>query len=311
MIAFWYNNFSDAKMLLTQIQSPKYSAIQSSLLETFANSEKQKGIPAYYGDAVIALTLMKNGYYSIAKKIATNTVLQNSSYILPYQILAYSHFMTQNRDTAIEYLLLLRNLESKQAQRYIFLIGVSHYRKGDYTQSILYLNQVTAAWLVIDAYRYMFLSYVQWWEYGRAHATRQKLLGNTSIMKNDFYSYFYTVFYEPIRHQQDWSMYRQNPTTVSASIQQCFVLLGSGDHDICAYGNAWLAMINDNNEEAKTILEDLIARYNAPYLLHAMWDYYANTADQDSAETYYMQALSLSNDRKEQSILQRKIIELR
>ena len=104
---------------------------------------------------------MKDGYYSIAKKIATAVVLENKQYILPYQILAYSHFMTQNRDTAIDYFLTLRELESKQAQRYAFLIGVAYYQKGDDTQSILYLKQVDEPALLLDAYRYMFLSYVR------------------------------------------------------------------------------------------------------------------------------------------------------
>ena len=52
--------------------------------------------------------------------------------------------MTHNRDTAIEYLLTLKELESKQAERYTFLIGVAHYRRGDYTQAILYLNQISS-----------------------------------------------------------------------------------------------------------------------------------------------------------------------
>lgn len=52
--------------------------------------------------------------------------------------------MTHNRDAAIEYLLILKDLESKQAERYTFLIGVAHYRRADYTQAILYLDQISA-----------------------------------------------------------------------------------------------------------------------------------------------------------------------
>lgn len=161
MLKFWYNDFQAAQLLLQQIESPKYRDIKNNIINSFNTLSKQKDIPAYYTDAIISLTLMRNGYHTIAKKIATSVVLKDTSYILPYQILAYSHFMTQNWDTAIEYLLRLRDLESKQAQRYTFLIGVAHYWRGDYTQSILYLHQVTAAGLVADAYRYILLSYIQ------------------------------------------------------------------------------------------------------------------------------------------------------
>jgi len=129
MIQFWYNNFEAARTLLQQIESPKYQDIKNHILNNFATLSKQKDIPSYYTDAIISLALMKHGYYTIAKKIATSIVLKNNSYILPYQILAYSHFMTQNWDTAIEYLLILKDLESKQAQRYTFLVGVAQYRR--------------------------------------------------------------------------------------------------------------------------------------------------------------------------------------
>ena|GEM_PF-1343956 len=122
MIKFWYNDLESARLLLTQITSPKYTPISKYIIETFDTLSTQKDIPAYYAQSMISLAVMKQGYYSVAKKLATATVIKDKNYILPYQILAHSHFMTHNRDTAIEYLLTLRELESKQAERYTFLI---------------------------------------------------------------------------------------------------------------------------------------------------------------------------------------------
>lgn len=129
MIKLWYNDLDAARLLFQQITSPKYTAISKYIIETFATLNKQKDIPAYYAQSMISLAVMKQGYYSIAKKLATATVIKDKKYILPYQILAHSHFMTHNRDAAIEYLLTLKDLESKQAERYTFLIGVAHYRR--------------------------------------------------------------------------------------------------------------------------------------------------------------------------------------
>jgi hypothetical protein len=309
MIKFWYNELEAARLLLQQITSPKYTAISTYIIETFATLSKQRDIPAYYAQSMISLAVMKQGYYSIAKKLATATVIKDKNYILPYQILAHSHFKTHNRDTAIEYLLILKDLESKQAQRYTFLIGVAHYRRGDYTQAILYLNQVTAWGFIADAYRYMFLSYIQGWSYDRANATWQKLLGNTDISKNDFYSYFYEVFYAPIRAGKTRDMFTNNPNIVQASIQQCFTILPSDYHDVCDYGNAWLALARGNMPQAKQYLDTLIAKYNEPYLLHAIGDYHTVMNDKELAYQYYQKALSTTSNPQEKAVISKKLLE--
>lgn len=309
MIKLWYNDLEAARLLFQQITSPKYTAISKYIVETFATLDKQKDIPSYYAQSMISLAVMKQWYYSIAKKLATATVIKDKNYILPYQILAHSHFMTHNRDAAIEYLLTLKELESKQAERYTFLIGVAHYRRGDYTQAILYLNQISSGWFIADAYRYIFLSYIQAWSYDRANATRQKLLGNTDISKNDFYSYFYEVFYAPIRAGKTRDMYTNNPNIVHASIEQCFSILPTESHDICDYGNAWLALAKNNMPQAKQYLDSLIEKYNEPYLIHALGDYHAIMGEDNLAYQYYQKALTISNNDEEKTVISKKILE--
>jgi tetratricopeptide (TPR) repeat protein len=80
---------------------------------------------------------------------------------LPYQVLAYTNFLTHNWEAAKEYFIKLTTIDSKNTFLYKFLIGISYYRYGDYEQSILYLNQVTDPGLTIDVCRYMLLSYIQ------------------------------------------------------------------------------------------------------------------------------------------------------
>ncbi len=310
LIRFWHQDFHGAILLLKQIDSPKYEGIKDLLLGTFEKLARQRDIPAYYSDTIIALSLMRQWYYTIAKRIASNTVLQNKNYILPYQILAYSHFITQNWDTAIEYLLILRDLERKQAQRYTFLIGVAQYWQGEHTQAIMFLNQVNAPALMIDAQRYILLSYIQRWEHARAHATRQRLLWHPSITKNDFYTYFHAVFYRPLRAWLTADMYQTNTHTVHASIQQCFTILASDDHDICHYGNAWLALVRWQIQQAKDILDQLVDQYDSGYLFHALGDYYASESMREQAEYYYQQALGRSDNDQERSLLHHKIINL-
>lgn len=309
MIQLWYNDLEAARLLFQQITTPKYTPISTYIIETFATLSKQQDIPAYYAQSMISLAVMKQWYYTIAKKLATTTAIKDTNYILPYQILAHSHFMTHNRDTAIEYLLKLKDLESKQSERYTFLIWVAHYRRWDYTQAILYLNQIVDGWFVLDAYRYMFLSYLQWGSYDRANATRQKMLGNTDISKHDFYSYFYEVFYAPIRAGSNRDMYTNNPNIAQATIQQCLTILEESSHDVCDYGNAWLSLARGNMQEAKRYLDTLIEKYDEPYLLHALWDYYTMNQDSELAYQYYQKALSITNNTEEKSVISKKLLE--
>jgi predicted negative regulator of RcsB-dependent stress response len=102
-----------------------------------------------------------------------------------------------------------------------------------------------------------------------------------------------------------------NPTTVSASIQQCFSVLATSDHDVCEYGNAGLAMVNNSMNQAKNILDSLVKKYDSPYLFHALGDYYALNNQDTQAEQYYMQALQTTDDSEEKAVIQKKIIQLR
>ncbi|MEI7919732.1 MAG: hypothetical protein WCH65_06170 [bacterium] len=125
-----------------------------SALTTFV---KIKNPPLYYRDGLVALTLLKNGYFVFAKRLALHALIQNQEYVLPYQVLSYANFLTHNRESAKDYFLKLADFDTKNTSLYKFLIGISYYRYGDYEQSILYLTQVTDPGLQIDVYRYMLL----------------------------------------------------------------------------------------------------------------------------------------------------------
>jgi len=104
--------------------------------------------------------LLKNGYFSIASKLALEVLNKDPSYTLPYQILAYKHFLTQSWEPALQYLLQLRDLDPKNEATYVFMIGVSSYWLDKYEQAALYLKQVEYPAYTLDAQRYLALSYI-------------------------------------------------------------------------------------------------------------------------------------------------------
>jgi hypothetical protein len=54
--------------------------------------------------------------------LALYSLQQNSNYILPHQVLAYANFLTNTRDTSIEYLKKLVDLDPNNAEKYRFLM---------------------------------------------------------------------------------------------------------------------------------------------------------------------------------------------
>ncbi|MEI8253747.1 MAG: hypothetical protein WCG25_08650 [bacterium] len=48
--------------------------------------------------------------------------MKSDTYILPYQLLAYSHFLTNDRETSIDYLFKLIDINPAKEENYKFLI---------------------------------------------------------------------------------------------------------------------------------------------------------------------------------------------
>jgi len=59
--------------------------------------------------------------------------------------------------------------------------------------------------------------------------------------------------------------------------------------------------------QAKELLDDLIQKYDSPYLFHALGNYYTSNGESSLAEQYYHKALDTTTSEKEQAILQSKI----
>ena len=86
--------------------------------------------------------------------------MKDEKYILPYQILAYANFLSNTFDVSAEYFLKLADFDVANKENYLFLVGISYYRLGEYDQAVLYLNQVTSPSFLTDVYRYELLSYL-------------------------------------------------------------------------------------------------------------------------------------------------------
>lgn len=309
LIKIWKKDFNWANNLFKNILDSRYSKFINHFDTNLTNYSAQKDIPSYYTDAMISLTMLKNWYFSIAKKLSLNVLMSNDKYILPYQILAYSHFLTNNRETSIDYFLKLIDIDKSKEDNYKFMIWVSYYRLDKNEESVLYLSQIKNKLYQTDVHRYLILNYLEWNDIPKLVRTRQSLLWQNDLEKSDFYNYFYNTFYIPFRNQEPSSIYKENQTLAISFLDKCYQTFSTWDSDICIYWQAWQDITLFNREAAKDKLLYLAEKYPQSYIYHALWDYYNIKKDLQKAKTYYIKAVSSTTSETEKNIVRTKIID--
>ncbi len=310
LTSLWIYDYSGASVSFSKITDSRYKDFLSSYASSLSNAVKIKNPPLYYKDGLVALTLLKNWYFSFAKRLALHALLKNKDYILSYQVLAYANFLTHNREAAKDYFLKLADFDTSNAFLYKFLIGISYYRYGDYEQSILYLNQVTDPGLQIDVYRYMLLWYIQIEDTTSMTRIWQNLLGESTLQSSDFSLFFDQMFYLPFRSGKPFMLYTENPQLADMYLGKCSTLFTGSQADVCVYGEVWLQLAKQNLSWMGQKLLSLAESYHQSHLYHLLGDYYLSLNQYPLAKEYYVKALSISDTINEQTIIQNKITQL-
>lgn len=312
---------------LIQIRNGKYDEAQKlfqnnidtdqqKFIKNFQKSETDysntKDAPEYYLDWLISLDLMKNWYFTIAKKVALDALSQNEKYILPYQVLAYTNFITNNTEVAADYFLRLSEFDLANQDSYKFLIWISYFRAKKYSESILYLSQVTNEKVLTDTYRYLVLAYEKIWDIENISRYQQKLLWQSDITNTDFYTYFYQSSYSPYSLWKNFDIYNQNQQLYILFLQKCELSSFTGvEKDICEYWKLWFDVLQWtlDSQDSETI-QNLANRYPQSYFYQVLWDISFKNLDIDQAKVYYTKADKLASDFIEKEVIKNKLINL-
>jgi len=302
-----YGKYTNAQKSFENIVSEKYlNFIQK--FNKILSSPDNKNMPGYYQDGQISLHMMKNGYLVIAKKVALDVLTKNDQYILPYQVLAYSNFLMNNRETASQYFLKLSQFDESNQMIYKFLIWICYYQLQDYEQSVLYLSQVQDNNLQTDTYRYLLLNYLAWDDQTNQIRMWQRILWETQLSESDFYNFFYNIFYKPFQIWQPFSLYKDNSQLATMYINKCQQTFSWSSNDVCIYGQIWLYLVNQDLLPIKNQLLNLSQKYSQSYLFQILWDIYYQENSLNEAKKYYSKALAISNEINEQTIIQNKLM---
>lgn len=303
----WTSNYNIAMSWFSSISSPVYKQFISQFSWALSNFSVQQGVPLYYKDALVALVCLKNWYFALANKLAVQSSLQNDEYILPYQILSYSNFLTQDREKSINYFYKLSSLDSDDYEKYNFYIWIAYYRYGNYEKSIAALIPLINSVYKEDAYRYLLLDYEKIWDKNKMIQVWQKQLWTMHLKSSDFRYFFDKFFFDPFSNGENFKFYREYKQMAYDFIAACYEKLWE-NNDTCIYGNVWLDIANSNRNSARDNLIYLSQNYPQASIYQALWNYYKIIWNTKQAKTYFLKAVAMSQNPTQKNLIESSLL---
>ena len=306
----WDKDYDVALELFKQISNSSYSWFTKQLNSTVSNFKTQKWMPSYYEDSLVALVALKNWYFSIANKLAVYSILEDNDYVLPYQILAYSNFLTRNWDKAISYFYNLSSLDIDNKNKYDFYLGICYYWKWEYEKSLTTLYQlINDSTYKLDVYRYLLLDYEQLNKPEKMAQIRQKLLWEYNLTQSDFKYFYDTVFFTPFSKWEKSVIYEEYKQMSYDMVSICYDKFGY-KNDTCIYWEVWFNITNWLRISVEDNLIYLAENYPQASIFQALWDYYKKIGQKDKAKSYYLKAIALSSDSTQKTNIQSTLLKL-
>ena len=301
VIALMNRNYDRFFEISAWFSSEKNKAFASKLQWYKDQIAKQMWMPEYYFDTLVSLELFNQWLFQPAKVLALYSLQQNSSYILPYQVLAYANFLTNSWDTSVEYLKKLVDIDPNNAEKYRFLIWVASYRDEKYEQSVVMLAMIKDETLRLDTQRYLINNYIKLDQKNRLISTRNKLLWSENLVASDFYTYFYETFFHPYSEWLEYEIYAFDTELANKMLRVCAITLPDDERAVCTYWTIGRNIAMWQFDGLEQYLLNLVAEYPQWYLYQALWDYYVQQWDLEKAKVYLLKAISLTQKKSERS----------
>ncbi len=295
---------------LKKITNPTYLPLINIFNQRLQYHQSQKDLPEYYLQGLIALDLMNQWYFKVAQQMSAQILQKNENYILPYQILAYSHFVLNNRSVAKEYLLKLSELDPPNKQRYLFMLGVSSFRMDEPRDAIVYLWQVTDAVTKSDVLRYQLISYQRISDSVNQARSIQQLLARPDLQQSDFGTMFDLFFFDPYAQRTWFAFYRANIQLAILTLDQCYAKLPVAQQTICTYGKAGILLAQWELDKATQYLYYLTTIMPTAPIYLALGQYYAQAGDSTKARDFMLKAALLTRDGDTKQRIKEEIISI-
>lgn len=302
-------NYDQAMMSFGTITTSLYTGFVNQISWSITTYKNQQWVPDYYQDTLISLVCLKNWYFALANKLAVDVLLKDDDYILPYQILAYSNFMTKDREKAVDYFYKLSSLDPENYEKYNFYIGICYYWIWNYEKSIAAFIPLIDSKYKNDAYRYLLLDYGKVQDKNKMIQIWQKQLWANALRESDFRYFFEEMFFVPFANGEKFGLYREYGQMSVDFVAMCFEKFGE-NNPTCIYWEVWLDIANSNWDSAKEWLIYLAENYPQASIYQALGNYYRLAWSVSKAKTYYLKAISMSENSTQVSNIQNTLLNI-
>lgn len=302
--------FQDAYDQVRSRQEPLARTLAKQINQAITTWASYPDAPLTYMRWLQALAALESWWYKLAQRMAVRIVAQDPAYILPLQILAYSHFVMNEWRLAREYFLQLFSRDANARSIYSFFLGIASYWQGNMTDALIYLKQANIPEYENDRLQYLLLAYQTIGDQTNTMRTFESLMMLPNLTVIHFRLFFDYIFYDDFAAGEPFDQFNRHVVPTLAIVERCFRVLDPADQHVCLYGQAWLALARANILQAGTILKDLVAAYPYAYVYRAVGDRYVAQSDFQNAKIAYVRALVLTANRAQQDLTKKKLFSL-
>lgn len=304
LVHFEYEDFFEK---VEKIEDGKYLDFKDDIRMIKQQYENFKDAEEYYINWLLSFVLYQHWYYKIAKRIAMDVLEENSSYILPNQVLWYSNFLMWNFEEANDFFRSLLDYDSTNFSLYNFFIGISYFWLWEYARAVTFLSQVENHDEILDVKRYLIVSYKNLEQYWNMMDYFQKLLElGKPLTEYDYYTFFDVVFYQPWKKSDSFDLLKSNPRLVVDYISWCYEHMDENKFP-CRYARWWFHFARWQYDIWIRYLEHIVEEFPRNYIFEAIGDYYYEKEEFDKARKNYILAIRYSTDSEERKTLRDNI----
>lgn len=289
------------EIFVKDIKNNKYRNLLLSIKNDYEIYKKSKASPLYYFKSLVALDLLKFWYFGLAKNISENVYIQDSLYILPQQILAYSYFFMWNYKNAIKYLKILKQDDKSYEKDYDFFLWVSSYWIHKSQDALLYLSQLKWTYPYYkDILRYELLSYIDI----KDNKNIKQIIYKLSKYKLSYIDYYNIFEYLLLECK---NCYKTNLKMLISLIRSCYKDIEKDNEYVCWYWKWNLFLKAWKKELAAKYFKWLSKYFQDPYIYDTLASYYESKWDYKQTKIYYLKELLYTEDTQKRAVLQEKI----
>lgn len=264
------------------------------LLYKIAQSQQGQDMPLHYTYGMMTLAMFQYGYPGLAQEMAIHLLVQHPGYILPKQILAYSHMILQDWRQATSYFLELIEQDPANIHTYQFFVGVCSYWLGEYTNTVLYLDQIPQDKILSDATRYKLLAYIKIEDWGNVARQFKALLEYSDIKPTDMMLAWEHMIFEPYILNKNYIALDNDPKLLDLYITTCEN--SAIDKSICRLGKLARSLSFWGATFALNDLKELTNQFPKSYMYYILGQEYLKQKDTANAQKSFVSATSLTTN---------------